>query len=142
MKNSQSNQRNGKTRKTQRARRTAERQKVPHAAVAITFRHVESTDAIRSYAERKFGRIARHFKRDCDVHLILAVDKHRQRGEVTIKAQRLDVTAREETKDLYSVIDSLADKAARQLQDHLEKASARRTRSASTGAIMTAIEER
>ncbi len=122
-------------------RRPAAKPPTPQAAVAITFRHVEPTPAIRSYAERKFARIARHFKRSCEVHLILAVDKYRQCGEVTLKSGRLEVTAREETRDLYSVIDLLADKAGRQLRSHLEKSSTRRMRAPSTGAIMTAVEE-
>ena len=142
MKNSQSGQRATKTAETPGARPAPVKRPAPSATVTITFRHVEPTDAIRGYAERKFGRIARHYKRDCDVHLILVVDKHRQCGEVTLRSGRIEATAREETKDLYSVIDLLADKAGRQLQCHLEKTSARRTRAASTGVIMSAVEER
>jgi putative sigma-54 modulation protein len=109
--------------------------------VSVTFRHVEPTDAIRLYAERKLAHISRLLKRSCDAHLILTVDKYRQHGEVTVKSGRLSVTAQEETKDLYSVIDLLADKVGRQLKKHIEKFKAKKVRSPSTGEVLSASEE-
>jgi putative sigma-54 modulation protein len=114
----------------------------PAAQVTVTFRHVEPTEAIRRYGERKLGRVAQALKRPCTVHLILSVDKYRQCGEVTVKSGRLAVVAaQEETKDLYSVIDLLAAKVARQLKKHLEKIEARKWRSPSAGEVLSAVEE-
>jgi len=110
-------------------------------SVTVTFRHVEPTDAIRLYAERKLAHVGKLLKRSCDAHLILTVDKYRQHGEVTVKSGRLSVTAQEETKDLYSVIDLLADKVGRQLKKHLEKFKAKKVRSLSTGEVLSASEE-
>jgi ribosomal subunit interface protein len=109
--------------------------------VTVTFRHVEPTDAIRLYAERKLAHVGKLLKRSCDAHLILTVDKYRQHGEVTVKSGRLSVTAQEETKDLYSVIDLLVDKVGRQLKKHLEKFKAKKVRSLSTGEVLSASEE-
>jgi len=125
-------------RKGRRALRKAD---IPPTGVTVTFRHVEPTDALRSYAVRKFSHLARFLKRACDVHLILSVDKHRQRGEVTVKSGRLAVTAQEQTKDLYSVIDLLADKVGRQLKSHLGKVKAKKVRAPSTGQVLSAVEE-
>jgi putative sigma-54 modulation protein len=125
-----------------KTRRAALKSQAPRANVSVTFRHVDPSDAIRVYAERKFAHCARHLKRACDVHLILTVDKYRQCGEVTIKSGRLALAGQEETKDLYSVIDLLADKIDRQLKSHLGRTETRRTRAASTGEIMAAAEER
>ena len=91
-------------RKVRRAERIAN---APLTEVTVTFRHVEPTDAIRLYAEQKFAHVGKLIKRTCQAHLILTVDKYRQHGEVTVKSGRLSVTAQEETKDLYSVIDLL-----------------------------------
>ncbi|HUO05267.1 MAG TPA: ribosome-associated translation inhibitor RaiA [Candidatus Binataceae bacterium] len=113
----------------------------PTATVTVTFRHVEPTDAIRDYAERKLSHIGRLLNVDCTAHVILSVDKFRQHGEVTVKAGRLSVTAEEETKDLYSVIDLLADKVGRQLKKHREKFKAKKVRSPSTGEVLTAAEK-
>jgi len=132
--------RNGRAEQKQRRREKLKAR--PVAEVAVTFRHVEPTDPIRLYAERKLGRVARALKRPCTVHLILSVDKYRQCGEVTVKSGRLAVVAaQEETKDLYSVIDLLADKVQRQLKKHLEKIEARKWRSPSAGEVLSAVEE-
>ena len=48
------------------------------------------------------------------------------------------MTAQEETKDLYSVIDLLADKVGRQLKKHLEKFKGKKIRSPSTGEVLSA----
>src|SRR5690348_12619169 len=95
------------------------------AKVTVTFRHVAPTPALTQYAERKLGRVARFLKRAAEVHLILGVDKYRQCGEVTVKSGRFMVSAQEQDKDLYSVIDLLADKVERQVKKHLEKMEAR-----------------
>jgi ribosomal subunit interface protein len=114
----------------------------PVAEVTVTFRHVEPTDAIRRYGERKLAHVAEALKRPCTVHLILSVDKYRQCGEVTVKSGRLAVlAAQQETKDLYSVIDLLADKVQRQLKKHLEKIEAKKWRAPSAGEVLSAAEE-
>jgi putative sigma-54 modulation protein len=125
-------------RKARRAERIAN---APVTEVTVTFRHVDPTDAIRLYAERKFAHVGKLIKRTCQAHLILTVDKYRQHGEVTVKSGRLSVSAQEETKDLYSAIDLLADKVGRQLKKHLEKFKAKKVRSPSTGEVLSASEE-
>ena len=127
--------------KVRKARRASLKALVPVATVTVTFRHVEPTEAIRSYAERKLSHLAKYLKRACEVHLILTVDKYRQHGEVTVKSGHLAVAAQEETKDLYSVIDLLADKVDRQLKSHLGKTKAKKVRAPSTGEVLSAAEE-
>lgn len=125
-----------------KARRREQLKARPQAEVTVTFRHVEPTDAIRSYAERKLAHVAQALMRPCMVHLILSVDKYRQHGEVTVKSGRLSlVAAQKETKDLYSVIDLLAAKVERQLKKHLEKIGAKKFRAPSTGEILSTAEE-
>jgi ribosome hibernation promoting factor len=136
-----------KASKGKRSRALARKQKrtqrvaAPELAVNVTFRHVEPTDAIRQYAERKLGHVARALKRPCEAHLILAVDKYRQCGEVTIKSGRLTATAVEENTDLYAVIDLLADKVGRQLKKHVDKIKGKKMRSPSTPEVLAAAEE-
>ena len=133
--------------KTKRERREAsKRRRARHAAlpstkVSVTFRHVEPTSALQDYAQRKLGHIAKFLKRPAEAHLILTVDKYRQCGEVTVKSGRLMVSAQEETKDLYSVIDLLAAKVERQVKKHLEKFKTGKVRAPSTGEVLTAAEE-
>ncbi|SRR5579875_3302203 len=129
-----------RTREAARQQRRVRRIATPDAAVTVTFRHVEPTDAIRQYAERKFSNLSKFLKRSCEVHLILSVDKYRQSGEVTFKSGDFVVAAQEETKDLYSVIDLLADKVGRQLKKHQEKTATKRMRAPSAGELLSAEE--
>jgi ribosomal subunit interface protein len=127
---------------TSAASRPARKAQIPPLVVTVTFRHVAPSGAIRAYAERKFAHLAKFLKRACEAHLILTIDKYRQHGEVTIKSGHLAVTAQEETKDLYSVIDLLADKVGRQLKSHLGKAKGKKLRALSTGEVLSSAEER
>jgi ribosomal subunit interface protein len=124
-----------------KAAQVTRRAQTPPVVVTVTFRHVAPTDAIRTYAERKFSHVAKFLKRTCEVHLILTVDKYRQHGEVTVKSGRLTVTALAETRDLYSVIDSLADKVGRQLKCQLGKSLVKKQRAPSTGEVLTVAED-
>lgn len=126
---------------TSKASQVKRKAQIPPVGVTVTFRHVAPTEAIRAYAERKFSHVAKFLKRACEVHLILTVDKYRQHGEVTVKSGRLAVTAQEETKDLYSVIDLLADKVGRQVKSHLGKSKDKKLRALSTAEVLTAAED-
>src|ERR1700688_2481914 len=125
----------------ERGRQATAAASTPQARVAVTFRHVEPTEAIRAYGERKLAHVAKHLRRACEIHLILTVDKYRQHGEVTVKSGRFAVSAQEETKEIYSVIDLLTDKVGRQLKKHLGKFKAKKVRSPSTGEVLSASEE-
>ena len=134
----------GANKKSRAAARKAKRQVRTAASavtVTVTFRHMEPTDALKEYAERKLGHLGRILKRPAEAHLILTIDKYRQCGEVIFKSGRLTATAKEENTDLYAVIDLLADKIARQLKRHVEKIKDRKLRAPSTPEVLAAVEE-
>lgn len=126
-----------KASKTAQSAMLARRKPRAEARVTVTFRHISPTPALVQYAERKLGRIAKFLKRAAEAHIILSVDKYRQCGEVTFKSGRFMMTAQEENKDLYSVIDLLAAKVQRQVKRHLEKLEARKVRSPSAAEILS-----
>lgn len=127
-----------RSRALERKARRATRNSAGELKVNVTFRHVDPTDALRQYAERKFTHVARALKRPGEAHLILSVDKYRHCGEVTFKSGRLAATAVEEDRDLYAVIDLLADKVGHQLRKHIEKLAAKKTRARSAPEILGA----
>ncbi len=131
----------GRSRARVRGNKRAARLQAPELRVNVTFRHLEPTEALRQYAERKLAHVARALKRPCEAHVILSVDKYRHCGEVTFKAGRLAAAAAEENTDLYAVIDLLADKVGRQLKKHVEKIAAKRTRALSAPEVLAATEE-
>ena len=135
---------NGKGKKSRAIERKAKRQqriKGSEVVVHVTYRHMEATDALRQYAEKKFSHLGRILKRPAEAHLILEVDKYRQCGEVTFKSGKIAATAMEETTDLYAVIDLLTDKVGRQLKKHVEKVKGKKMRAPSAPEVLAAAEE-
>ena len=92
----------------------------------LTGRHIAITPAIRSYVSGKFERLQRHFDHLTHVHVILSVEKERQKAEATIHVNRADLYADAEHSDMYAAIDDLAHKLDRQVKKHKEKLSRRR----------------
>lgn len=89
----------------------------------IVFRgkHIEVTDAIRNYIEKRLNKIERHFDHILEVIVTLSVEKNRQIVEVTLQVSRALIRAEEETDDMYASIDKVADKLERQIQKYKEK---------------------
>ena len=89
----------------------------------ITGHHVEVTAAIQDYVKTKLDRVIRHFDNVTSVHVILSVEKLKQKAEVTMHVKGKDIHADSVDSDLYAAIDSLADKLDRQVVKHKEKIS-------------------
>ena len=50
----------------------------------LTGHHVEITDALRQYVQKKLERVERHFDKVNNIHVILSVDNVRHKAEATI----------------------------------------------------------
>src|SRR5499425_516010 len=84
--------------------------------ISVTFRHVEPTAALKSYAEEKLSRVRKYLRRPVDAHVILAVSKERHVAEITLQADHVSMFAKETTHDLYSAIDLAVEKLEHQAQ--------------------------
>jgi len=87
----------------------------------VSGHHLEVTPAIRDYVRSKIERVTRHFDHVIDAHVILSVDKLRQRAEVTLHVSGKDLHCACEQQDLYAAIDLLADKLDRQVLRYKDK---------------------
>ena len=87
----------------------------------VSGHHLEVTPAIRDYVRAKIERVTRHFDHVIDAHVILTVDKLRQRAEVTLHVAGKDLHCECEQEDLYAAIDLLADKLDRQVLRYKDK---------------------
>ncbi len=84
-------------------------------------KHIEVTDAMRNYIEKRLNKIERHFDHILEVIVTLSVEKNRQIVEATLQASRALIRAEEKTDDMYTSIDKVADKLERQIQKYKEK---------------------
>ncbi len=89
--------------------------------IRVTFRHVHPSDGLRAYAEKKVSRLERFSHVLQDAHVILSVEKQRHCAEVQVTGRNLQVTATEETADLYSALDLALEKVERQVKRLDEK---------------------
>ncbi len=94
--------------------------------IDLTGHHVDITDALRGYVDNKFERLARHFDHVLNVHVILSVEKLRQKAEATLHVNGAKVFADSVHEDMYAAIDTLIDKLDRQALKHKEKKSSHR----------------
>jgi putative sigma-54 modulation protein len=83
--------------------------------VNLSGHHMEITEALRDYVNAKFERIIRHFDHLTNVHVVLSVEKQRQKAEATIHVAGADIYADQESEDMYAAIDLLVDKLDRQV---------------------------
>ena len=89
--------------------------------LSVKGRNLEVTDALRRYAEEKVQRLTKYLEQIVTAHVVLAIEKHRQIAEVTLRVRDLTIRAEESTDDLYSSIDLVAEKLERQILRYKER---------------------
>lgn len=87
----------------------------------ITGHHLDVTDSLHEYVTSKIGRLERHIDVVTNAHVVLAVEKQRQKAEATVQVAGNSLFAQAEHDDLYAAIDALIDKLDRQVIRHAEK---------------------
>jgi len=97
--------------------------------ITVTFRHVESTESLKAYAEEKLSKIDKYFDYPIEAHVVLAVEKFRRLADVTLSVNGTVLKAEEETEDMYSAIDQVMDKIEKQVKRFRDKTRNRRSES-------------
>jgi len=93
----------------------------------ITFRNLDATEAIKSYARDKVDRVHKYLDGASEAHVVLAVDRgYQHQADITIHAGHFFLRGREVSTDLYASIDLAMDKIERQLKRYKEKIKHRR----------------
>ncbi|MFK5894501.1 MAG: ribosome-associated translation inhibitor RaiA [Pseudomonadota bacterium] len=87
----------------------------------ITGHHIEITESLKDYVNSKMERVERHFDLVSSAHVVLSVEKKRQKAEATLQLKGNKIFAESVEEDMYAAIDSLADKLDRQVKKHKEK---------------------
>jgi putative sigma-54 modulation protein len=87
----------------------------------VTGHHLDITPALHDYVAAKLERLERHFDHVTNVHVVLSVEKTRQKAEATINITGNQLFADAEDDDMYAAIDALVDKLDRQIRKHKEK---------------------
>lgn len=89
--------------------------------VNITFRHLESTDALKAHARDKVEHIQRYVDRPTEAHVVLYVENLEHHADINLKAGPFMLRGRAKSADMYASIDAAAERIERQLKKHKEK---------------------
>lgn len=89
--------------------------------INLSGHHVDITDSLRQFVNSKFERLTRRFEQINNVHVVLTVEKLRQKAEAKVHLNGGELFANAESDDMYAAIDSLVDKLDRQVVKHKEK---------------------
>ncbi|HHO76905.1 MAG TPA: ribosome-associated translation inhibitor RaiA [Deltaproteobacteria bacterium] len=87
----------------------------------ITFKNIDSSDALKDYASKRFSKLAKYIDRPTEVHVVLSVEKRRHKADISLNADGVMINAVEINEDMYSAIDMVMDKLERQIKKHREK---------------------
>jgi len=90
--------------------------------IAVKFRHMETSSALREYAEEKLSRVTKYIDEPVDAQVVFSVEKKiRNKAVVTLSAKGITIKAHSETEDMYATIDAVMDKLEKQLKRYKEK---------------------
>lgn len=91
--------------------------------ISIRGEHLEVTEALRDYVDKKLNRLERYFEAPLtsDVQVKLSVVKGLQAIEVSIPLTGVLLRAEERNNDMYASIDLVVDKLERQIRKHKTK---------------------
>ena len=89
--------------------------------LAITFKQMESSDALKTYAQEKLDRLDKMLDAPGEANLVLSVEKIRHIAEMNLVSDKLRINAKEEAETMYSALDGLADKVQAQIKKNKEK---------------------
>ncbi len=89
----------------------------PTINVSVTFRHTNSTDALKEYAIEKINHcLTKYIHNNAEVHVSLSVEKRDHTAEVIVHAKPYELTGKATTDDLYAAIDKVSDTILAQLR--------------------------
>lgn len=83
--------------------------------IAITFRQMEATDAVKGYAADKVGKLQKFLRQPMKGQVTLSTQHKKHSAEVDIHSGGAHYHAHETTDDMYGSIDKVIDKLERQI---------------------------
>lgn len=92
--------------------------------ITTTFRHMEQSEALKTYAEEKLERVKKYIDGPISVQVYFTVEKIRHIAEIVINARGINTKASEATNDMYAAVDAVIDKIERQLRRYKERLKA------------------
>lgn len=87
----------------------------------ITFRHLDSSDSLKQYAQEKVGRIHKYIGDTGEAHIVLSLERHLHHADITLRSGQFFLRGSDKSPDMYASIDVAVDKIERQFKRYKEK---------------------
>ncbi len=84
--------------------------------IAITFRHIVPSEAVKKYAQDKIAKLQKFLRQPMQANVILDMEKIEHVVEVRISAGSDHYHGTERSEDMYASIDKVIDKLERQIR--------------------------
>lgn len=94
--------------------------------IAFTFRNVESSEGVKTYASEKVSKLQKYLRAPLDAEVILSVEKHSQCVDISALVNGKRYASNAESEDMYASIDMAMDKIYRQVRDAKAAATTRK----------------
>ena len=96
---------------------------------SVVFRHMEPTDALKSYARERMDRIRKFLPDPIACHVVFSTERHNHRIDVNFQLHNgLTIAGHETTENMYSSIDLVIAKIERQVRKYKGKLDGQRQR--------------
>jgi putative sigma-54 modulation protein len=86
--------------------------------ISVTFRHMNSSDAIRAHVNDKLERVQKYLREPLDAHVTVFMERHEHVAEMLITSSGKQYQARHSSDDMYKSIDHVVDKVEHQISKH------------------------
>jgi putative sigma-54 modulation protein len=86
--------------------------------VSVTFKNMESSDALKQYVQDRASRLTKYVDRPMESQVTLTVQKFRHIVDVVINADGIRIAGEESHDDMYAAIDLVMDKIERQVKKY------------------------
>jgi len=84
--------------------------------IAITFRQLDASEAVKQYATEKVGKLQKFLRKQISAQVKLSLDKLDHVADVHIHAGSEHFHGSERSEDMYASIDRVIDKLDRQIR--------------------------
>lgn len=106
--------------------------------ISITFRHMDPSEAIKSYAREKVSKLQKFLRQPMTAKVTLSLDKLKHVAETRVSSGGAHLEAKESTEDMYVSIDRVIGKLERQIRGTKGAAQSKKRRSGESVRTATA----
>jgi putative sigma-54 modulation protein len=111
--------------------------------IAITFRHIETSEPVKNYAHEKIAKLQKFLRQPMQAYVTLDMERIEHVVEVRISSGSEHYHGKEQSEDMYASIDKVVDKLERQIRSGKGASVAKKRGAPSAGefAAATAVDQ-